>query len=53
MSKKKAKKIAPPIAQQIQEPTAPTSFGFDEMLSELEAIIAEAEIRLQDEENVV
>ncbi|MDM7440660.1 hypothetical protein QUE15_18785 [Klebsiella pneumoniae] len=28
------------------------SFGYDEMLSELEAIVAEAEIRLRDEESL-
>nr|WP_227637258.1 hypothetical protein [Klebsiella michiganensis] len=28
------------------------SFGYEEMLSELEAIVAEAEIRLQEEESV-
>ena len=48
MSKKKNRKKASPT------PSAPTqpetagvvSFGYDEMLSELEAIVVEAEIRL-------
>ena len=28
------------------------SFGYEEMLSELEAIVAEAEVRIQDEESL-
>ncbi|MGX2009139.1 hypothetical protein ACWIVX_04670, partial [Enterobacter asburiae] len=32
-------------------PTKAVSFGYEEMLSELEAIVSEAEIRIQDEEN--
>ena len=54
MSKKKTRKKASPT------PSAPTrpetagvvSFGYDEMLSELEAIVVEAEIRLRDEESL-
>lgn len=51
MSKKKQKKV--PIAETIAEPAAlatvspaPLAFSADEMLGELEAIVAEAEVRL-------
>ena len=46
MSKKKNRKKASPT------PLAPATCGYDEMLSELEAIVAEAEIRLRDEESL-
>ncbi|MGE0968936.1 hypothetical protein ACQFN5_02500 [Klebsiella sp. WOUb02] len=51
MSKKKPKKSASPIQQTLPETTNVVSFGYEEMLSELEAIVAEAETRLLDEEN--
>ncbi|EPY1568022.1 hypothetical protein [Raoultella planticola] len=35
----------------LTEPAQTVSFGYEEMLSELEAIVSEAEIRIQDEEN--
>lgn len=53
MSKKKSKKSASPIQPTLPETTNVVSFGYEEMLSELEAIVADAEIRLQDEEKVV
>lgn len=59
MSKKKNRKKASPtpLAPTPPAPTPPetvgvVSFGYDEMLSELEAIVAEAEIRLRDEESL-
>ncbi|GEC70134.1 MULTISPECIES: hypothetical protein [Raoultella] len=51
MSKKKPKKTASPIQPTLPETTHVVGFGYEEMLSELEAIVADAEIRLQDEEN--
>ncbi|WP_404680750.1 hypothetical protein [Raoultella terrigena] len=51
MSKKKPKKTASPIQPTLPETTDVVGFGYEEMLSELEAIVADAEIRLQDEEN--
>ncbi|MBZ6417566.1 MAG: hypothetical protein LBE69_01750, partial [Klebsiella sp.] len=53
--KKKKKKKAPPpppLAPTPPETVGVVSFGYDEMLSELEAIVAEAEIRLRDEESL-
>ncbi|VUS58684.1 hypothetical protein [Klebsiella spallanzanii] len=52
MGKKKAKKVAVLVQQPQPEVPTAVSFGYEEMLSELEAIVAEAEIRLQDEESV-
>ena len=54
MGKKKTKKaaLAAPQPQPQPETMTTVSFGYEEMLSELEAIVAEAEIRLQEEENV-
>ena len=54
MSKKKnRKKASPTPAAPTQPETAGVvSFGYDEMLSELEAIVVEAEIRLRDEESL-
>lgn len=53
MGKKKTKKVALAASQPKAETVATViSFGYEEMLSELEAIVAEAEIRLQDEESV-
>lgn len=51
MSKKKQQKKAVQTAASVPEATlvehtAPLAFGFDEMLGELEAIVAEAEVRL-------
>ncbi|CAM7751752.1 MULTISPECIES: hypothetical protein [Citrobacter] len=47
MSKKKTKKRQPAAEPQKQN-TA--TFGYEEMLTELEAIVADAELRLEDEE---
>lgn len=47
MSKKKTKKRQPQAEPQKQN-TA--TFGYKEMLTELEAIVADAELRLEDEE---
>ena len=52
MGKKKTKKVALAVPQPQPETITTVSFGYEEMLSELEAIVAEAEIRLQEEENV-
>ncbi|HCU1808292.1 hypothetical protein ACYDHR_02930 [Klebsiella aerogenes] len=51
MSKKKSKK-----AKSLDQPVAvetmsPNGFGYEEMLSELEAIVEDAQTRLQDEDN--
>ncbi|MBU5602179.1 hypothetical protein [Citrobacter sp. S55_ASV_140] len=51
MSKKKTKKRQPqaePQAEPQKQNTA--TFGYEEMLTELEAIVADAELRLEDEE---
>lgn len=53
MGKKKAKKVALSAQQPQPETITTVSFGYEEMLSELEAIVAEAEIQLQDEESVI
>ncbi|MDM2731298.1 MULTISPECIES: hypothetical protein [Citrobacter] len=47
MRKKSSKKHQPQAAPKKQE-TVP--FGYEEMLTELEAIVADAELRLEDEE---
>lgn len=54
MGKKKTKKAVLAASQPQPQPETMTtvSFGYEEMLSELEAIVAEAEIRLQEEESV-
>ncbi|EMO3531543.1 TPA: hypothetical protein MDQ29_000864 [Klebsiella pneumoniae] len=52
MSKKKNRKKASPTPLAPVQPQVAASFGYDEMLSELEAIVAEAEIRLRDEESL-
>ena len=52
MGKKKTKKAVLAGSQPQPETMTTVSFGYEEMLSELEAIVAEAEIRLQEEENV-
>lgn len=49
MSKKKSRKAAPSTPQPREEATSAVSFGYEEMLSELEAIVAEAEIRQSEE----
>lgn len=52
MSKKHPKKTAQPktvAAQKTADVTATATFGFEEMLGELEAIVAEAEVRLAQE----
>ena len=51
--KKNRKKASPtPLAPVQPQVAGAASFGYDEMLSELEAIVAEAEIRLRDEESL-
>ncbi|MBF6066595.1 hypothetical protein IE984_06105 [Klebsiella pneumoniae] len=53
MSKKKNRKGVTNAVSPVQPQVArAASFGYDEMLSELEAIVAEAEIRLRDEESL-
>ena len=52
MGKKKTKKAVLAASQPQAETITTVSFGYEEMLSELEAIVAEAEIRLQEEESV-
>ena len=52
MGTKKTKKAVLAASQPQPETITTVSFGYEEMLSELEAIVAEAEIRLQEEENV-
>ena len=52
MGKKKTKKVAIAVTQPQPETMTTVGFGYVEMLSELEAIVAEAEIRLQDDESV-
>ncbi|MCW9235236.1 hypothetical protein [Klebsiella variicola] len=54
MSKKKNRKKASPTTSAPTQPETAgvVSFGYDEMLSELEAIVVEAEIRLRDEESL-
>ena len=54
VGKKKTKKAVLAASQPQPQPETMTtvSFGYEEMLSELEAIVAEAEIRLQEEESV-
>ncbi|KAA0543414.1 MAG: hypothetical protein WAX30_21415 [Citrobacter portucalensis] len=47
MSKKSSKKRQPQAEPKKQETVA---FGYEEMLTELEAIVADAELRLEDEE---
>ncbi len=47
MSKKSSKKRQPQVEPKKQETV---TFGYEEMLTELEAIVADAELRLEDEE---
>ena len=47
MSKKSSKKRQPQVELKKQETVA---FVYEEMLTELEAIVADAELRLEDEE---
>ncbi|MBV8044382.1 hypothetical protein [Pluralibacter sp.] len=52
MSKRPPKKTAQPkavAAQKTSDAAVTAAFGFEEMLGELEAIIAEAEVRLAQE----
>nr|VUD30126.1 Uncharacterised protein [Raoultella sp. NCTC 9187] len=51
MSKKKPKKTAIADSADLAGNNPRRRLGYEEMLSELEAIVADAEIRLQDEEN--
>ncbi|WP_121500626.1 hypothetical protein [Entomohabitans teleogrylli] len=50
---KKKKAVVPPAAVEIsvsQNPANPGEFGYNDMLGELEAIVAEAQVRLAEEE---
>lgn len=50
---KKQKKMKPVAKVPVEQPVAAhvrLAFGFDEMLSELEAIVADAEVRLSEED---
>ena len=46
MSKKSSKKRQPQVEPKKQDTV---TFGYEEMLTELEAIVADAELRLEDE----
>ncbi|NDO79798.1 hypothetical protein CJP72_03120 [Citrobacter sp. NCU1] len=51
MSKKSAKKRQAVSKNSVQETVSkPAPFGYEEMLTELEAIVADAEIRLAEED---
>ena len=50
MGKKKTKKVALSAQQPQSETVTTMSFGYEEMLSELEAIVADAETRLAEDE---
>ncbi|EDH0693659.1 hypothetical protein GCS34_07110 [Salmonella enterica] len=51
MSKKSAKKRQPGVKPAVQEAMSATvPLGYEEMLTELEAIVADAEVRLAEEE---
>lgn len=53
MSKKKNRKgVTNAVSPGATASRRGRQFGYDEMLSELEAIVAEAEIRLRDEESL-
>lgn len=47
MSKKKPQKRQPQVEPKKQDTV---TFGYEDMLTELEAIVADAELRLEDEE---
>jgi len=50
---KKAKKQAPTVKSDVaQTPPAPRAFGYEEMLTELEAIVSDAEVRLAEEDEI-
>lgn len=51
MSKKKSKKVKPLELPVTAQTISPIRFGYEEMLSELEAIVEDAQTRLQDEDN--
>ena len=50
MGKKKTKKAVLAASQPQPETITTVSFGYEEMLSELEAIVADAETRLAEDE---
>ncbi|BDH44491.1 hypothetical protein TUM12370_05350 [Salmonella enterica subsp. enterica serovar Choleraesuis] len=51
MSKSKKKSNKPAVVKMARpQEVKPAVFGIEEMLSELEAIVAEAELRIRDEE---
>lgn len=50
---KKAKKEIPTVKSDVaQTPPAPRAFGYEEMLTELEAIVSDAEVRLAEEDEI-
>ncbi|CAM6317273.1 MULTISPECIES: hypothetical protein [Citrobacter] len=50
MSKKIKKQAAAKPTAAAETPVASRRFGYEEMLTELEAIVADAEVRLAEEE---
>lgn len=52
MSKKVKKKVPTVKSEVVQTPPAPRAFGYEEMLTELEAIVSDAEVRLAEEDEV-
>ncbi|WP_196207819.1 hypothetical protein [Citrobacter sp. Res13-Sevr-PEB04-36] len=51
MSKKALKKRKPVVAAKVQETVIQTkTFDYEDMLTELEAIVADAEVRLEEED---
>ncbi len=53
MSKKSVKKESAPESVASQQPAfekTASAFGYDEMLTELEAIVADAQVRLAEED---
>ncbi|WP_336218232.1 hypothetical protein [Citrobacter amalonaticus] len=50
MSKKVKKQVSAIKSEAAQTPPAPCAFGFEEMLTELEAIVSDAEVRLAEED---
>lgn len=52
MSKKSNKKpqAKKPVKPQVATAVAPTNFGYEEMLGELEAIVTDAKVRLAEQE---
>lgn len=51
MSKKTKKKVPEVTSSTTETVVVPHSFEYEEMLTELEAIVADAEVRLTEEES--